>query len=98
MKPLLILVLLVGAITIGGNTMAETLTRAEKMTDSEIAEIRAARSAVKKAEGELESVKQKISLAHQMKAESWMEWSTHVQFDGDYVLFYHTSMMDYIVR
>lgn len=92
MKHLLIVAMLAGALITGGDALAETLTRAERMTDSEIAEICAARASVDKARGELESVEKKIALAHQMKAESWMEWSTSVKFDGDYVLFYHTSM------
>lgn len=85
-------------LMMAGTTMAETLLRAEKMTDAEYTELKMAQIAINAAKIEMENVKHKIAVAHEMKAEQWMEWSSRVDFDGDYILLYHTNNMEIMSR
>ena len=84
-------------LMVGGTAMAETLTRAEKMIPEEIAVIRAAEANVSEAVAQLDRCKKIIADGHGMKPTRWMEWSDRVAFDGDYILLYHTNMMDGLV-
>lgn len=63
-----------------------TLRAAEKLTVAEQAQICAATSKVMTAQQELANVKSSIAAAHKMSAESWMEWSSWYEFDGEYIL------------
>jgi hypothetical protein len=97
MKLLPILVIL--SIFTSSLVNAETLVRAEKMTDAELLELRSAYSFVEKAQMKALAIEQKIIRAHEMKEEDWMEWSSKVRFDGEYILLYRTSWMEkFIIR
>ena len=61
---------------------AETLSRVEKMTDTERAELVNVEKKVTEAQKEVEKVKVKIAESHNM------EWKSCVEFDGDYILLY----------
>lgn len=77
-----------------GGVMAGTLSRAEKMSDAEKVELATAEKKVVEAQKEVESVKRRIAEAHNMKGESWMEWRSWIEFDGDYILYRFKSHME----
>ena len=85
--------LVVLMLALGGNAMAETLIRAEKMTEAEMAELKAARAEVAVAEAKVADVESRIFANHKMGSVTWMEWSNRATIDGDYVLLYHTNYM-----
>jgi hypothetical protein len=66
---------------------AGTLQRAEKMTDQEKSSLQAARNKVAEAQAQLAQVEGIIASAHSMNAQSWMEYSTWYEFDGDFILY-----------
>lgn len=71
-----------------------SLLRAEKVTESEKKQLASAQEKIAKANGELLALQIAIAKAHDMKAESWMEWSTWYEFDGDFILFRHSNHME----
>lgn len=90
MKKTIITMLLFGLATVASG---ETLERAEKLTDLELAGLTTARTKVWEAEQYLKKVQDNIAQAHRMSARDYMEWSTRVEFDGEYILEYYTSHM-----
>ena len=96
MKTILVLALI---LMMGGVAMGETLRRAETMTAEEITELYAAHQSVLEAKAKVEAIKHKIAKAHSMGKVDWMEWSTRVAFDGDFILLYYTNHMEgFIIR
>lgn len=79
------------SISISGR--GTTLQRVEALSADEKAELVKAEVAVAKASADLEAVKAKIAVAHKMGRESWMEWSSWYEFDGDFILFRFLSNM-----
>lgn len=84
----LLTVLLFSSIAFAG-----TLSRAEKLTDIEIKALDVADKAVKEVQKEADKLKVKIAEAHGMKPQSYMEWRSWVEFDGDYILLHCQSHM-----
>jgi outer membrane lipoprotein-sorting protein len=81
------------ALACAGCLNAQTLQRAEKLTDAEKVQRAEARQKVANAQAELETVEAKIAGAHGMGKESWMEWSRWYEFDGEFILQRSSSMM-----
>jgi hypothetical protein len=86
--------LIVAMLMVAGTGWAETLTRVDKMSDAEISRRRAAIAEVNKAQEAVASINQEIATAHGMKAEDWMEWSSRVTFEGDYIFLYRSNHME----
>jgi len=63
-----------------------TLRRAELLTPQEKAELLKVQDAVLKAEEAQRQTKAKIAAAHKMSQESYMEWASWYEFDGDFIL------------
>ena len=88
----LIIVLLIS--TISGGSMAGTLQRVERLTPEERVEMITAVKDVGDAQKRLDALKQKIAAAHGMAGESWMEWRSWYEFDGDFILYRYQSHME----
>ena len=73
--------------------MSGTLVKVEELTETEMTELAKAEKNVEVALKKLKTVKTKISAAHEMEGESWMEWRSYVEFDGVYILLRHQSFM-----
>lgn len=71
--------------------MSGALIKVEELTKTEMTELAKAEKNVEVALKQLETVKTKISAAHEMEGESWMEWKSWVEFDGIYILLKHQS-------
>jgi len=71
--------------------MSGALIKVEELTKTEMTELAKAEKNVEVALKQLETVKTKISAAHEMEGESWMEWRSYVEFDGVYILLRHQS-------
>ena len=73
-----------------GVTMAygDELKKTEELTQIEIMELKIANDRIKKANKELERVKEKIAFSHSMNKEEYMEWGVYYVIDGNYILFY----------
>lgn len=63
-----------------------SLKRVEQITPEEKVELQKARDAIAKANSEYEAAKAKVAGAHKMTQESYMEWSSWYEFDGDFIL------------
>ena len=63
-----------------------TMTRADKLTADELADIAKSRAAVDKAQADLLATQSKIAASHKMLKESWMEWSAWYEFDGEFIV------------
>lgn len=63
-----------------------TLRRAEAITPEEKAELQKAQDAITKAQADFETAKAKVAAAHKMTTESYMEWRSWYEFDGDFIL------------
>lgn len=77
-----------------GVCMAETLSKVVELTADEKAEIRKAENDVKRAEIILSEIKNKIAKSHGLFAKTYMEWSTRLEFNNDYILQYYENHMD----
>jgi len=92
-------------VSIGGMAIAEAdevsilnynpgdLVRAEKLTDTEKADLKTAREEIQKAERELSSIKYNIAKAHDMSEQNWMEWRSWYEFNGDFILQYREQLI-----
>jgi len=92
-------------VSIGGMAIAEAdevsilnynpgdLVRAEKLTDTEKADLKTAREEVQKAERELSSIRYNIAKAHDMSEQNWMEWRSWYEFNGDFILQYREQLI-----
>jgi hypothetical protein len=90
MKKLLIILFAIMAMIAVADTV---LSRVEKLTVTEIANLNAAKQQVEIANSNLDKVKAEIIKSHSMRAVNYMEWSANVVFDGDYILQYQTNKM-----
>ena len=63
-----------------------TLKRVETLTDSEKKELADAIAAVNKANQALLDTRYRIAGRHKMSQQSYMEWSSWYEFDGDFIL------------
>lgn len=77
--------------------MGSTLNRVEMLTPDEKAQLQSAQLKVVEAEKELERVKSTVAGNHKMTQESYMEWSSWYEFNGDFILQHHRSMMQTFV-
>jgi len=92
-------------VSIGGMAIAEAdevsilnynpgdLVRAEKLTDTEKADLKTAREEIQKAERELSSIRYNIAKAHDMSEQNWMEWRSWYEFNGDFILQYREQLI-----
>jgi len=92
-------------VSIGGIAIAEAdevsilnynpgdLVRAEKLTDTEKADLKTAREEIQKAERELSSIRYNIAKAHDMSEQNWMEWRSWYEFNGDFILQYREQLI-----
>jgi len=92
-------------VSIGGMAIAEAdevsilnynpgdLVRAEKLTDTEKADLKTAREEIQKAERELSSIRYNIAKAHDMSEQNWMEWRSWYEFNGDFILQYREQRL-----
>lgn len=92
MKLYIIIILII--LMFNEAVMAEQLRKVVELTQDEATEINKAGSDVIAAKSRLEELKNKIAKAHGLSSESYMEWSTRVEFDGGYILQYYESHMD----
>lgn len=88
----LILVAAVFCLMVGLVDAGE-LIRVEKLTEEEKLQIDVAEARISEAQANLINIKRKIAEDHQMKEESWMEWSSTIDFDGEYILLRKQSHM-----
>lgn len=63
-----------------------TLQRVETITPEEKTELQKAADAVTKAQADFDAAKARVAAAHKMTRESYMEWSSWYEFDGDFIL------------
>lgn len=63
-----------------------SLKRVEILTSDEKVELQRAADVVTKAQAELGAAQAKVAAAHKMSRESYMEWSSWYEFDGDFIL------------
>ena len=91
----LLLFLTISTFAVGQETTVNTgtLISAEKLTSVEQKELFEAQQKIAQANAELSQVQTKIAAAHKMTEQSYMEWSTWYEFDGDYILYRGRSWM-----
>lgn len=65
----------------------------QKLTETEKIEWNDACQKVKEAVTEQNRVRLWIAQCHRMSEQDWMEWSTRIEIDGDFILQYYTSHM-----
>ena len=92
MKRLAVILVIVMCFSFPAICFSE-LSRVEKLTLKEKAIIVNAEKNIQEIVKLLDEIKKEIAIAHKMKAESWMEWQTWVEFDGDFILLYYKSNM-----
>jgi hypothetical protein len=85
-------------LTLSGHS--QTLRRVEALTSEEKAELAAAEAEVDKANLGLLATQAKIAAAHKMTHESYMEWSSWYDFDGDFILqrFQSNMVMNSVIK
>jgi hypothetical protein len=71
-----------------------TLEKVEPLTHEEKNLLYAARQGVTEAKTELRKLEERIARDHKMKEESWMEWRSWFEIDGDYILLRAELLMD----
>ncbi|OFY39601.1 MAG: hypothetical protein A2Z69_00200 [Bacteroidetes bacterium RBG_13_44_24] len=79
----------------GGLGWAGELRYVEKLTDQEKQELSEASKKLHEARENLEAIQDKIAKSHKMSNESWMEWGSWYEINGDYILSYYQSFMGY---
>jgi len=73
---------------------AVELKSVEKLTELEKLELVQAKNKFYEAQNNLEKVKNDIAKSHKMLGESYMEWRSWYEINGDYILYYYQSFMD----
>ena len=74
-------------------TISTDLKRVEKLTETEKAILQERIEDVRSAQRALDAVKTIIAKSHKMTPESWMEWRSWTEIDGDYILFFRKGHM-----
>jgi hypothetical protein len=75
-------------------TISTDLKRVEQLTETEKAILQERIEDVRSAQRALDAVKTTIARSHKMISEDWMEWRSLVEFNGEYILFFHKSYME----
>ncbi len=91
MKAILCLIVLLGLFA--SPLYATDLQRVEQLTESERQELKAAKKAIDAANLAYKNVVDNIAKNHNMKSETWMEWRTWYEINGDFILLYGQSHM-----
>lgn len=82
-------------ITLLQTPISGTMQKVEKMSPEEIKTLSSARRAEEEAHFKVEALQKKIAASHGMATQSWMEWQTWVEFDGDFIVYRYRSSMNY---
>ena len=86
---------LVGVMLFGSSALGQTISlpqpagtlkNVERITPEEKDDLQKAAAAVAKAQSDFEAAQARVAAAHKMTHESYMEWSSWYEFDGDYIL------------
>jgi len=97
---ILVLTLFIGSLGLkGGDALAAELRAVEKLTEIEILQLKEAKDAAREANRKLQEVQDRIAIDHKMKGESWMEWSSWYEINGEFIFYYYRSnMQQFILR
>lgn len=74
--------------------MAGDLKRVEQLTETEKAILSERIEDVRSAQRALDAVKTTIARSHKMISEDYMEWSSWVEFNGNYIMFFYKCHME----
>jgi len=88
MKTLTASVLLLMAMVLGGICMAQqgSMMAVEKLTPEQHRKLTEAGAALTEAQAKYAEVQKQIAAEHGFKKESYMEWRTWYEFDGDFII------------
>lgn len=93
----LLFVLVFSLSCLGQSSTIATLTKVERITKEESNKLSVAYARVQGEQNALKQLKEQIAEDHGFSQERYMEWSSWYEFNGDYILGYHSYAFQNLV-
>lgn len=88
------IVVLAVILLLASSLFAAELKRVEKLTEDEKTTLFVASKQVVEAQRNLSKVQNDIAKTHNMLGESYTEWRTNYDINGEFILFYYINFMN----